>query len=212
MGDVGWAMSNPGVPPPGLVAMAAGMKDITAYHTIFLLTILGALALLVLTLLCLLIYYCRSAHTAPPHLHLPPPDALHLPMGSPTPRSSQMPYTWLWGATSPQESHSWGTPTWQPPAGHGGCWGRATGPRCPRAMGLVTTPVPPLSPQAALPEAAAAAPQAATVGDLGRVQAGPGHLHVAAQPHLQQPPGDGVLGGGHGGAHPRPQVLLRRLP
>lgn len=50
--------------------MAAGMKDITAYHTIFLLTILGALALLVLTLLCLLIYYCRSAPT-PGHLHLP---------------------------------------------------------------------------------------------------------------------------------------------
>lgn len=78
--------------------MAAGMKDITAYHTIFLLTILGALALLVLTLLCLLIYYCRSAHTAPPHLHLPGtprcpasaygvpnpqefPNALHLAIG-----------------------------------------------------------------------------------------------------------------------------------
>lgn len=80
--------------------MAAGMKDITAYHTIFLLTILGALALLVLTLLCLLIYYCRSAHTAPRHLHLPgtprhpmagnggggttclaPPDALRLTIG-----------------------------------------------------------------------------------------------------------------------------------
>lgn len=46
---------------PGLVAMAAGVTDITTYHTIFLLTILGALALLVLILLCLLIYYCRSA-------------------------------------------------------------------------------------------------------------------------------------------------------
>lgn len=40
--------------------MAAGVTDITTYHTIFLLTILGALALLVLILLCLLIYYCRS--------------------------------------------------------------------------------------------------------------------------------------------------------
>lgn len=44
--------------------MAAGVTDITTYHTIFLLTILGALALLVLILLCLLIYYCRSAPTA----------------------------------------------------------------------------------------------------------------------------------------------------
>lgn len=45
--------------------MAAGVTDITTYHTIFLLTILGALALLVLILLCLLIYYCRSvpSHT-----------------------------------------------------------------------------------------------------------------------------------------------------
>lgn len=46
--------------------MAAGVTDITTYHTIFLLTILGALALLVLILLCLLIYYCRSA---PPAQH-----------------------------------------------------------------------------------------------------------------------------------------------
>ncbi|XP_021233440.1 protein FAM171A2 [Numida meleagris] len=59
-----WAAAVPS-PSPGLVAVAAGMKDITAYHTIFLLTILGALALLVLTLLCLLIYYCRSAPAAP---------------------------------------------------------------------------------------------------------------------------------------------------
>ncbi|XP_019467010.1 protein FAM171A2-like [Meleagris gallopavo] len=59
-----WAAAVPS-PGPGLVAVAAGMKDITAYHTIFLLTILGALALLVLTLLCLLIYYCRSAPASP---------------------------------------------------------------------------------------------------------------------------------------------------
>ncbi|KAM8795419.1 protein FAM171A2 [Eudromia elegans] len=53
-----WAAALPS-PNTGLVAMAAGMQDISAYHTIFLLTILGALALLVLILLCLLIYYCR---------------------------------------------------------------------------------------------------------------------------------------------------------
>ncbi|XP_071584427.1 protein FAM171A2 isoform X4 [Heliangelus exortis] len=53
-----WAAALPS-PSTGLVAMAAGGPDITTYHTIFLLTILGALALLVLTLLCLLIYYCR---------------------------------------------------------------------------------------------------------------------------------------------------------
>nr|XP_014129951.1 protein FAM171A2 [Zonotrichia albicollis] len=54
-----WAAALPS-PSTGLVAMAAGVTDITTYHTIFLLTILGALALLVLILLCLLIYYCRS--------------------------------------------------------------------------------------------------------------------------------------------------------
>nr|XP_055050438.1 protein FAM171A2 [Misgurnus anguillicaudatus] len=36
-----------------------GLRDITTYHTIFLLAILGAMALLVLILLCLLLYYCR---------------------------------------------------------------------------------------------------------------------------------------------------------
>uniref|UniRef100_A0A8C8BTD8 Uncharacterized protein n=1 Tax=Oncorhynchus tshawytscha TaxID=74940 RepID=A0A8C8BTD8_ONCTS len=36
-----------------------GLRDITTYHTIFLLTILGSMALLVLVLLCLLLYYCR---------------------------------------------------------------------------------------------------------------------------------------------------------
>lgn len=101
--------------------MAAGMKDITAYHTIFLLTILGALALLVLTLLCLLIYYCRSAHTAPRHLHLPgtprhpmagnggggttclaPPDALHLPMGATNPQEfPNVPHLTIGGHQSP---------------------------------------------------------------------------------------------------------------
>ncbi|KAF1594801.1 hypothetical protein FQV11_0015466, partial [Eudyptes moseleyi] len=59
-----WAAALPS-PSTGLVAMAAGVTDITTYHTIFLLTILGALALLVLILLCLLIYYCRSAPPRP---------------------------------------------------------------------------------------------------------------------------------------------------
>lgn len=63
-----WAAALPS-PSTGLVAMAAGMKDITAYHTIFLLTILGALALLVLTLLCLLIYYCRRRCLKPRQQH-----------------------------------------------------------------------------------------------------------------------------------------------
>ncbi|KAI7792897.1 protein FAM171A2 [Triplophysa rosa] len=36
-----------------------GFRDITAYHTFFLLSILGSLALLVLVLLCVLLYYCR---------------------------------------------------------------------------------------------------------------------------------------------------------
>ncbi|XP_014817611.1 PREDICTED: protein FAM171A2-like [Calidris pugnax] len=66
------------VPPPGLVAMAAGVTDITTYHTIFLLTILGALALLVLILLCLLIYYCRRRCLKPraQHRKLPLPGPL----------------------------------------------------------------------------------------------------------------------------------------
>ncbi|KYO46602.1 protein FAM171A2 isoform X2 [Alligator mississippiensis] len=63
-----WAAALPS-PTTGLVAMAAGMKDITTYHTIFLLTILGALALLVLILLCLLIYYCRRRCLKPRQQH-----------------------------------------------------------------------------------------------------------------------------------------------
>ncbi|XP_025899477.1 protein FAM171A2 [Nothoprocta perdicaria] len=63
-----WAAALPSA-NTGLVAMAAGMKDITTYHTIFLLTILGALALLVLILLCLLIYYCRRRCLKPRQQH-----------------------------------------------------------------------------------------------------------------------------------------------
>ncbi|KAF5903797.1 protein FAM, partial [Clarias magur] len=42
----------------GAVLNNSGLRDITTYHTIFLLTILGFMALLVLILLCLLLYYC----------------------------------------------------------------------------------------------------------------------------------------------------------
>ncbi|XP_076853293.1 protein FAM171A2 isoform X2 [Brachyhypopomus gauderio] len=44
---------------PGTILNPSGLRDITTYHTIFLLTILGSMALLVLILLCLLLYYCR---------------------------------------------------------------------------------------------------------------------------------------------------------
>ncbi|CAM5178063.1 unnamed protein product [Eretmochelys imbricata] len=63
-----WAAALPS-PSTGLVALATGMRDITAYHTVFLLTILGALALLVLSLLCLLIYYCRRRCLKPRQQH-----------------------------------------------------------------------------------------------------------------------------------------------
>ncbi|XP_012672205.2 protein FAM171A2 [Clupea harengus] len=43
----------------GTALNPSGLGDITTYHTIFLLTILGSMALLVLILLCVLLYYCR---------------------------------------------------------------------------------------------------------------------------------------------------------
>ncbi|MED6252094.1 hypothetical protein ATANTOWER_006978, partial [Ataeniobius toweri] len=49
------------------------LRDITTYHTLFLLSILGSLALLVLILLCVLLYYCRRKclkprrHQGKPH-------------------------------------------------------------------------------------------------------------------------------------------------
>ncbi|XP_075767596.1 protein FAM171A2 [Pelodiscus sinensis] len=72
-----WAAALPS-PSTGLVALASGMRDIAAYHTVFLLTILGALALLVLSLLCLLIYYCRRKCLKPRQQHrkLQPPGPL----------------------------------------------------------------------------------------------------------------------------------------
>uniref|UniRef100_A0A8D0BKS8 Family with sequence similarity 171 member A2 n=1 Tax=Salvator merianae TaxID=96440 RepID=A0A8D0BKS8_SALMN len=56
-------------PTTGFSSTTAGIKDIATYHTIFLLTILGALALLVLILLCLLIYYCRRLCLKPRQQH-----------------------------------------------------------------------------------------------------------------------------------------------
>lgn len=52
-----WLAAFPSTPGTGL--NSSGLRDITTYHTIFLLAILGAMALLVLILLCLLLYYCR---------------------------------------------------------------------------------------------------------------------------------------------------------
>ncbi|XP_059413785.1 protein FAM171A2-like isoform X1 [Carassius carassius] len=52
-----WLAAFPSTSGTGL--NTSGLRDITTYHTIFLLAILGAMALLVLILLCLLLYYCR---------------------------------------------------------------------------------------------------------------------------------------------------------
>nr|XP_023691244.1 protein FAM171A2-like isoform X2 [Paramormyrops kingsleyae] len=53
----------------GLALNPSGLRDITTYHTIFLLAILGSLALLVLILLCLLLYYCRRRCLKPRQQH-----------------------------------------------------------------------------------------------------------------------------------------------
>ncbi|XP_051537959.1 protein FAM171A2-like [Myxocyprinus asiaticus] len=56
-----------------------GLRDITAYHTFFLLSILGSLALLVLVLLCVLLYYCRRRCLKPrrQQKHVQAPSALN---------------------------------------------------------------------------------------------------------------------------------------
>ncbi|KAG9350178.1 hypothetical protein JZ751_026531 [Albula glossodonta] len=53
----------------GMSLNPTGLRDITTYHTIFLLTILGSMALLVLILLCLLLYYCRRRCLKPRQQH-----------------------------------------------------------------------------------------------------------------------------------------------
>ncbi|XP_073428939.1 protein FAM171A2 isoform X1 [Dendrobates tinctorius] len=70
-----WSFSYPklgywaaAIPSTGR-GMLSLMSDIAGYHTIFLLSILGALALLVLILLCLLIYYCRRRCLKPRQQH-----------------------------------------------------------------------------------------------------------------------------------------------
>uniref|UniRef100_A0A671LWD1 Protein FAM171A1-like n=1 Tax=Sinocyclocheilus anshuiensis TaxID=1608454 RepID=A0A671LWD1_9TELE len=53
-------------------------KDISTYHTVFLLAILGGMALILLFLLCLLLYYCRRncARLRPAHRKFTPSSAL----------------------------------------------------------------------------------------------------------------------------------------
>lgn len=46
-------------PPLVLTTGPVVAKDISTYHTVFLLAILGGMALILLCLLCLLLYYCR---------------------------------------------------------------------------------------------------------------------------------------------------------
>ncbi|XP_075033399.1 protein FAM171A2 isoform X3 [Mixophyes fleayi] len=62
-----WAAAIPST-GRGMLSLMNGV-DIAGYHTIFLLSILGALALLVLILLCLLIYYCRRRCLKPRQQH-----------------------------------------------------------------------------------------------------------------------------------------------
>ncbi|KAL2102052.1 hypothetical protein ACEWY4_003813 [Coilia grayii] len=53
----------------GTALNPSGLRDITTYHTIFLLAILGSMALLVLVLLCVLLYYCRRRCLKPRQQH-----------------------------------------------------------------------------------------------------------------------------------------------
>ncbi|XP_036409239.1 protein FAM171A2 [Megalops cyprinoides] len=62
-----WVAAFPSATGMGL--NPTGLRDITTYHTIFLLTILGSMALLVLILLCLLLYYCRRRCLKPRQQH-----------------------------------------------------------------------------------------------------------------------------------------------
>ncbi|KAG9474351.1 hypothetical protein GDO78_004575 [Eleutherodactylus coqui] len=62
-----WAAAIPST-GRGMLSLMSSV-DIAGYHTIFLLSILGALTLLVLILLCLLIYYCRRRCLKPRQQH-----------------------------------------------------------------------------------------------------------------------------------------------
>lgn len=53
---------------PGNLA-GVGASDITVYHTVFLLAILGGMTIILLVLLCLLIYYCRRKCLKPRQHH-----------------------------------------------------------------------------------------------------------------------------------------------
>ncbi|KAL0992723.1 hypothetical protein UPYG_G00097460 [Umbra pygmaea] len=55
----------------GSALTPGGLRDISTYHTVFLLAILGSMALLVLVLLCLLLYYCRRQCLKPRQQHRP---------------------------------------------------------------------------------------------------------------------------------------------
>lgn len=59
-------------PNPGPIVA----QDITAYHTLFLLAILGGMAFILLVLLCVLLYYCRRKCLKPRQHH----RKLHLPV------------------------------------------------------------------------------------------------------------------------------------
>eukprot|EP00062_Callorhinchus_milii_P020432 gi/632976074/ref/XP_007904591.1/ PREDICTED: protein FAM171A1 isoform X2 [Callorhinchus milii] len=62
-----WAAAMSPQSPGGLGTV--GTKDITVYHTVFLLAILGGMAVILLVLLCLLIYYCRRKCLKPRQHH-----------------------------------------------------------------------------------------------------------------------------------------------
>lgn len=57
------AAMSPTVPDPVVT------PDITSYHTLFLLAILGGIAFILLVLFCLLLYYCRRKCIKPRHNH-----------------------------------------------------------------------------------------------------------------------------------------------
>lgn len=70
--QLGYWVAAMSPPIPGPVVT----PDITTYHTVFLLAILGGMAFILLVLLCLLLYYCRRKCLKPRQhhrkLHLPP--------------------------------------------------------------------------------------------------------------------------------------------